>query len=320
MTNQPIAFMVKILLVAFIFYTPMKNIAAFTPDGRNNSTSYHSSQITERQMIEDMIIAEARANGTVPPALALGVARVESNFDPDALSTAGARGIMQIMPQTARGVFRIHPDRLWDPQLNIRLGIRYLAKLYNRYGSWEAALSHYNGGSLKKRHGVYVPHGYTRKYVANVIKHSIQYERDWTYDHLQARQKMLAAAQDGSPDVKRTMADLTPAEQAAQRQAALDGLYNGPEPGVADWRHYNKVSSHFLTPDEAELYDLPSLSHQTTNWEASKWGVNKWGANAKVPNWRMNAQKAITQGTRPSKAWNQAIDTLGHSILQKING
>ena len=313
MTIPPRAFMVKILLVAFIFYAPVKNISALTPDGRNNSASYHSSQITERQMIEDMIIAEARANGKVPPALALGVARVESNFDPDALSTAGARGIMQIMPQTARGVFRIHPDRLWDPQLNIRLGIRYLAKLYKRYGSWEAALSHYNGGSLKKRHGVYVPHGYTRKYVANVIKHSIQYERDWTHDHLQAGQQQLATMLDAR--AKRTMADLTPAEQAAQRQAALDGLYNGPEPGVADWRHYNKVSSHFLTPDEAELYDLPSLSHQTTNW-----GVNKWGANAKAPNWRVNAQKAITQGTRPSKAWNQAIDKLGHSILQKING
>ena len=318
MTNQPIAFTVKLLLVAFIFYAPMKNISAFTPDGRNHSTSYHSSQITERQMIEEMIIAEARTNGTVPPALALGVARVESNFDPDALSTAGARGIMQIMPQTARRVFRIHPDRLWDPQLNIRLGIRYLAKLYNRYGSWEAALSHYNGGSLKKRHGVYVPHGYTRKYVANVIKHSIQYERDWTHDHLQTGQQQLAKMLDAG--TKRTMADLTPAEQAAQRQAALDGLYNGPEPGVADWRHYNKVSSHFLTPDKAELYDLPSLSHQTTNWGASKWGVNKWGANAKAPNWRVNAQKAITQGTRPSKAWNQAIDDLGHSILQKING
>ena len=308
MTNQPIAFMMKLLLVAFIFYAPVKNISAFTLDSRNNSTSYHSSQITERQMIEDMIIAEARTNGTVPPALALGVARVESNFDPDALSTAGARGIMQIMPQTARGVFRVHPDRLWDPQLNIRLGIRYLAKLYNRYGSWEAALSHYNGGSLKKRHGVYVPHGYTRKYVANVIKHSIQYERDWTHDHLQAGQQQLATMLDG--EAKRTMADLTPAEQAAQRQAALDRLYNGPESGVAEWRHYNKVSSHFLTPDEAELYDLPSLSHQTTNW----------GANAKAPNWRVNAQKAITQGTRPSKAWNQAIDKLGHSILQKING
>ena len=318
MTIPPLAFMVKLLLVAFIFYTPVKNISAFTLDSRNNSTSYHSSQITERQMIEDMIIAEARTNGTVPPALALGVARVESNFDPDALSTAGARGIMQIMPQTARGVFRIHPDRLWDPRLNIRLGIRYLAKLYNRYGSWEAALSHYNGGSLKKQHGVYVPHGYTRKYVANVIKHSIQYERDWTHDHLQAGQQQLATMLDAG--AKRTMADLTPAEQAAQRQAALDGLYNGPEPGVADWRHYNKVSSHFLTPDEAELYDLPALSHQTTNWGANKWGVNKWGANAKAHNWRMNAQKAITQGTRPSKAWNQAIDKLGHSILQKING
>jgi len=119
--------------------------------------------------IKARIVAEAERNGTVPPSLALAVARVESNFNPRAISTAGARGVMQIMPATAMGEFGVAADDLWDPDLNIRLGIAYLERLYNQYGRrWELALSHYNGGSLKRGPGGFTPHRYTASYVADV--------------------------------------------------------------------------------------------------------------------------------------------------------
>lgn len=136
-------------------------VAAFCPS---------SAWAQSRADIQRMIIEEAR-NSRVPPDLALAVARIESNFQPDAVSSAGARGVMQIMPKTARGVFGVHEDELWDARLNIQLGIDYLEQLYHQYGRrWDLALSHYNGGTLAGGAGVRaVPHAFTRKYVADVL-------------------------------------------------------------------------------------------------------------------------------------------------------
>lgn len=93
-----------------------------------------------------VVIEEASAT-RVPPALALAVAMVESRLKPDALSPQGARGVMQIMPATAVGEFGVDPDDLWDPRVNVRLGVRFLDDLIARYGGVESALAHYNGGS-----------------------------------------------------------------------------------------------------------------------------------------------------------------------------
>lgn len=93
------------------------------------------------------ILAEETAGTNVSLALAKAVAKVESGFRSNALSPAGARGVMQIMPATARGEFGIDPDTLWDPRVNIHTGVRFLGQLINRYDSVDIALSHYNGGS-----------------------------------------------------------------------------------------------------------------------------------------------------------------------------
>ena len=124
-----------------------------------------------RTEIKRMIVEEA-SNSRVPPSLALAVAKVESDFQGNALSTAGARGVMQIMPATAQGEFGVHKDELWDPKLNVQLGVDYLERLYDRYGGrWDLALSHYNGGTLEGGSGSRAkPHAYTRKYVASVLK------------------------------------------------------------------------------------------------------------------------------------------------------
>lgn len=91
------------------------------------------------------IVREARRT-RVPPALALAVATVESRFRPEAESPKGARGVMQIMPSTAAGVFDLEPDALWDVRTNVAVGIRFLDNLLARYGAIEPALAHYVGG------------------------------------------------------------------------------------------------------------------------------------------------------------------------------
>ena len=129
-----------------------------------------------RNDIKQMVIEES-SNSRVPPALALAVAKVESDFSADALSTAGARGVMQIMPKTARDEFGVDEDELWNPRLNIQLGIDFLAKLYQQYDRrWDLALSHYNGGTLKGQGGRAKPHSFTRQYVDSVLRWQQRYE------------------------------------------------------------------------------------------------------------------------------------------------
>ena len=69
-----------------------------------------------------------------------------------AVSSVGARGLMQLMPATAEelapriGIEWSGPDLLFDPQVNIRLGTRYLRQLVDKYGSVTVALAAYNWG------------------------------------------------------------------------------------------------------------------------------------------------------------------------------
>jgi soluble lytic murein transglycosylase len=90
--------------------------------------------------------------GRLERALMLAVTRQESGFDPEALSPAGARGLMQLMPATARMVARklgadFADHRLTDPQYNIRLGSTYLADMIDTYGGhYVLALAAYNAG------------------------------------------------------------------------------------------------------------------------------------------------------------------------------
>ena len=100
-----------------------------------------------RGEVQALVVEEA-VRMRVPVSLALAVAHAESNFDTRAESHAGARGVMQVMPATARGEYGIDPDLLWHPRVNVRLGLHFLKRLLYRYrGRVDLALSYYNGGS-----------------------------------------------------------------------------------------------------------------------------------------------------------------------------
>lgn len=92
-------------------------------------------------------------DGKPERALLLSIARQESNFEPNARSSAGARGLMQLMPATARAVSRAIKTRFsrtrltTDPAYNIRLGRAYLGALIEQYGgSYVLAIASYNAG------------------------------------------------------------------------------------------------------------------------------------------------------------------------------
>lgn len=124
--------------------------------------------------IKRIVIVEARRM-KVPMALALAVAHVESGFDAYAESHAGARGVMQIMPATAMGEYGVGADRLWNPRINIRIGLHFLKRLIVRYGRTDVALSHYNGGSRVGPPGQARVLPYTRAYVIKVHRLAARY-------------------------------------------------------------------------------------------------------------------------------------------------
>lgn len=166
-----------------------------------------------RAEIKQIVITEAM-NSPVPPSLALAVAKIESDFNARALSTAGARGVMQIMPATARGVFGVGKDELWNARLNVQLGIDYLARLHRQYGGrWDLALSHYNGGTLSGTGADAVAHPYTRKYVKMVL--------NWRQRYREQSQVWMVAAKvkentDGWQAARTRPSNIMPANRPAR--------------------------------------------------------------------------------------------------------
>lgn len=122
-------------------------VAGLLTVGCSTQTAAWHQQPYSRADIKRLVRQEA-VRMQVPVSLALAVAHAESNFQPRAESHKGARGVMQIMPATARGDYGISPDLLWNPRVNIRIGLHFLRRLLDRYwGRVAFALSYYNGGS-----------------------------------------------------------------------------------------------------------------------------------------------------------------------------
>ena len=112
------------------------------------------------------------------PQLIAAVIYQESKFDADAVSSSGAVGLMQLLPETAQGIadrtggHGWHESDLVDPELNVRYGAWYLRHLLDKYGDEELALAAYNAGQSNvdrwREEGVGIQFSETRRYVDRV--------------------------------------------------------------------------------------------------------------------------------------------------------
>ena len=135
--------------------------------GAAPSDSYLVDRRAAPSPYDPIIEAEARAQG-LDPSLVKSVMLVESNFNPQAVSRKGARGLMQLMPETAR---RFGVSNRFDVAQSVRGGVRYLASLLALFkGDVALALAGYNAGeNAVARHAGVPPYAETREYVRRVL-------------------------------------------------------------------------------------------------------------------------------------------------------
>ena len=100
----------------------------------------------------------------LPLAMLVAVAQVESRFEPSATSEAGATGLMQVMPATARSL-QLTAD---EPDSNVLAGARFLRQMLDRFRSSDLALAAYNAGPTAVERAGGAPTGVTMSYVQNV--------------------------------------------------------------------------------------------------------------------------------------------------------
>ena len=133
-----------------------------------NAASAAASQGTVTGAIDE-VVAQVAVRESLPPQLIHSVIRVESNYDPYAVSPKGALGLMQLIPATAR---RFGVRDVFNPADNIQGGakyLRYLLELYN--GDYPLALAAYNAGEgAVAKYGGVPPYAETREYLVRVAR------------------------------------------------------------------------------------------------------------------------------------------------------
>jgi soluble lytic murein transglycosylase len=140
----------------------------------------------------EQIIRGHAKNYDLDPALLAAVIYRESKFDARARSSSGAIGLMQLLPETAKGIAlhtggsRFVVADLYDPEINVRYGSFYLRRLLNKYGDTELALAAYNAGQanvdawLAEGKAVVFPE--TREYVDSVLEARDVYRNAYAED------------------------------------------------------------------------------------------------------------------------------------------
>lgn len=126
----------------------------------------YGSQSTESM---DVIFKEAANRYGISENLLKAVAKAESNFNPNAVSSAGAQGVMQLMPATAKS---LGVEDSFDARQNIMAGAKYLKSNLDKFGDVSLALAAYNAGSGNvQKYGGIPPFSETQSYVKKVMSY-----------------------------------------------------------------------------------------------------------------------------------------------------
>jgi soluble lytic murein transglycosylase-like protein len=155
-----------------MLYNPkvLYGIGGSPSDGQGDPDIFEDLEAVNRALIERRLRKIARELG-IAPRLALSMAKVESKFDHKAVSPKGAIGVLQVMPHTAWGVYDVPAERLFDPDVNIRIGLSFMKTLLQRFDqNLDLSLAAYNAGPTRVVEAGYQvpPIRQTQEYVKRV--------------------------------------------------------------------------------------------------------------------------------------------------------
>ena len=114
----------------------------------------------------DSLIEKYANEAGLDPNFVKAVVKAESSFNPNATSSCGAQGLMQLMPATAAS---LGVSNAYDPEQNIKGGVKYLKQMYDQFGSYDLALAAYNAGpGAVQKYGGIPPYSETQNYVKKI--------------------------------------------------------------------------------------------------------------------------------------------------------
>jgi len=136
-----------------------------------------SAALVKRSRPYHSIILKAASHYVVDPALVKAIIMAESGYDPQAVSSEGASGLMQLMPRTAEA---LGVEDAFNPEHNVNAGVRYFKYLLEEFNDdIELALAAYNAGSSKvKRHQGVPPIKATQDYIKKVFAYYRYYKSE----------------------------------------------------------------------------------------------------------------------------------------------
>jgi soluble lytic murein transglycosylase-like protein len=134
-----------------VLYSPkvLYAVGGSAPEGLGDPDVLKDVGTASRALIERQLRKIARELG-IAPRLALSMAKVESKFDHKAVSPKGAIGVLQVMPHVAWEGYDVPAEKLFDPDVNIRIGLTFMKSLLRRFDqNLDLSLAAYNAGPTK---------------------------------------------------------------------------------------------------------------------------------------------------------------------------
>jgi soluble lytic murein transglycosylase len=163
-------------------YVDERGVVVFSDTPRHEGYKVHLRERSEGPRMTGIpgyypyrqVVEEASRMYGVDNALVRAVVETESDYNRFAISSAGARGLMQLMPATMN---RLSVRNPWDPEQNVQAGTRYLKGLLERFsGDTRLALAAYNAGpNAVLRYGAIPPYPETQRYVRKVMRLYVAY-------------------------------------------------------------------------------------------------------------------------------------------------